>query len=289
VTGPDPFDGERARLLGLVYRMTGSFDDAEDVVQDVWLRWQQADREDVENPAAWLTTVATRLSLDRLKAADRRRAEYVGEWLPEPVATSRGPEETAELAESLTLGFLVLLDQLSPLERAVFLLAEVFAEPYSSIAEMVGKSPAACRQISSRARHKLDAARVGQARAGDDRVLLEQLVGAVLAGDEAAMLELLDPDVVLVSDGGPARRAARRPVIGPDRVARLVVNLVRRGGVDGSASIREVNGKPAVVLESPTHGRLVTQLDTRDGRITRIWIVLNPEKLHGLDEVVALD
>jgi RNA polymerase sigma-70 factor (ECF subfamily) len=282
------FEDERSRLLGLAYRMTGSFDDAEDVVQETWLRWQATDRDEVVSPAAWLTTVATRVSLDRLKTAEHRRSDYVGEWLPEPVATSRGPEETAELAESLTLGFLVLLDQLSPVERAVFLLAEVFREPYESIAEMVGRSPAACRQVATRARRKLEAARVSEPPAGDDPALLERLVDAVLSADVAALVGLLDPEVVLVSDGGPTRRAARRPVVGPDRVARLVMNLVKRGGVDGAAELIEMNGKPALVLDSPVLGRLVTQLDAREGRITRIWVLLNPDKLHGLDEVVAL-
>ncbi len=139
--------------------MTGSLAEAEDVVQDAWLRWNGTDQRAIDNPAAWLTTVTTRLSLDRLKAMDRRRADYVGEWLPEPVAIGRGPEETAEVADSLTLGFLVLLDRLTPLERAVFLLAEVFSEPYRDIGATVGRSPEACRQIASRARHKLDAAR----------------------------------------------------------------------------------------------------------------------------------
>jgi RNA polymerase sigma-70 factor (ECF subfamily) len=282
----DAFDDERARLLGLVYRMTGSFHDAEDVVQDVWLRWRRADHDDIQNPAAWLTSVTTRLSIDRLRAVERRRADYVGEWLPEPVATSRGPEETAELAESLTLGFLVLLDQLTPVERAVFLLAEVFAEPYDSIAVTVGKSAAACRQIASRARRKLDAGRVSDPSAGDS-ALLEQLVVAVMAGDEAALIDLLDPDVVLVSDGGPDRHAARRPVVGPDRVARLVLNLMRRGQVGTTAGVREVNGKPAIVFDNPD-GPIISQCDQRGGRVTRIWVMMNPAKLDGLDDVVPL-
>ena len=236
--GPDTpgmaaFSTERSRLLGLAYRMTGSLAEAEDVVQDAWLRWNGVDPRTIDNPAAWLTTVTTRLSLDRLKAMDRRRADYVGEWLPEPVAIGRGPEETAEVADSLTLGFLVLLDRLTPLERAVFLLAEVFSEPYRDIGATVGRSPEACRQIASRARHKLDAAR-GPAgglagTAAEDVELLGQLVHAVLAGDVSAVVELLDAEVVLVSDAGPTRRAARRPVVGPERVSRLLVNLGARG------------------------------------------------------------
>jgi len=279
------FDAQRPRLLGLAYRMTGSLADAEDVVQDAWLRWSTADVAAVDNPAAWLTTVATRLSLDRIRTADRRRAEYVGEWLPEPVATSRGPEETAELAESLTLGFLVLLDRLSPTERAVFLLADVFGEPYSTIGETVGKSEVACRQIASRARRKVHEERVG-APPDDDPELLSRLITAVLAGDSEGLLDLLDPDVVLVSDGGPERHAARRPVVGAERVGRFVLNLGRRA-VGAAAAIVEVNGRPSLVQELPD-GRIVTQIDQHDGRITAIWVCLNPSKLRGLDAVTPL-
>jgi RNA polymerase sigma-70 factor, ECF subfamily len=288
---PDPgattFAVERPRLLGLAYRMTSSYSDAEDVVQDTWMRWSTADQPRIDNPAAWLTTVATRLSLDRIRAGERRRADYVGEWLPEPVATSRGPEETVELAESLTLGFLVLLDRLTPVERAVFLLADVFGEPFAAISETIDKSEVACRQIASRARRKVHEERTGSPP-DDDPELLERLIGAVLAGDEHQLLGLLDPDVVLVSDGGPDRHAARRPVVGADRVARLVLNIARRSAAsEGEAAVVEVNGRPSLVLDPP-EGRLVAQVDQRGGRVTAIWIVLNPAKLHGLDDVAPL-
>ena len=151
----DPFDAERARLQGLAYRMLGSIADAEDVVQEAWLRWEGlgADgRAEVQRPAAWLTTVASRLALDKLKSAQRQREEYVGPWLPEPVLTDGDPALAAELAESLTIGFLAVLERLAPVERAVFLLADVFAEPYSAIAPVVERSEEACRQIASRAR-----------------------------------------------------------------------------------------------------------------------------------------
>jgi len=288
--GEAVFSAERARLLGLAYRMTGSLSEAEDVVQDAWLRWSGTDRRAVDNPAAWLTTVATRLSLDRLKAIDRRRADYVGEWLPEPVATNRGPEEAAEVADSLTLGFLVMLDRLTPLERAAFLLADVFSEPYASIATTLGRSPEACRQIASRARHKLHQDRgddQGPDRSGDDAELLGRLVAAVLAGDAAAVVDLLDPDVVLVSDGGPTRRAARRPVVGPERVARLLVNLAGRVQARTAMSLIELNGRPSLRFE-PDDGPFVMQIDQRHGRICSVWFVLNPEKLHGLDDVASL-
>ncbi len=294
------FSGERSRLLGLAYRMTGSLAEAEDVVQDAWLRWNGTDTQVIDNPAAWLTTVTTRLSLDRLKAMDRRRADYVGEWLPEPVAIGRGPEEAAEVADSLTLGFLVLLDRLTPLERAVFLLAEVFSEPYRDIGATVGRSPEACRQIASRARHKLDAARgPGAGRADvsspasvgrpavDDVELLGRLVTAVLAGDPAEVVELLDPDVVLVSDAGPTRRAARRPVVGPDRVSRLLVNLGARLDSTAPASVIELNGRPALRVDLPD-GPMAMQIEQADGRVLAVWFLLNPEKLHGLDGLSSL-
>jgi RNA polymerase sigma-70 factor, ECF subfamily len=282
------FSAERSRLLGLAYRMTGSLAEAEDVVQDAWLRWNGADRPAIDNPAAWLTTVTTRLSLDRLKAMDRRRADYVGEWLPEPVAIGRGPEEAAEVADSLTLGFLVLLDRLTPLERAVFLLAEVFSEPYRDIGVTVGRSPEACRQIASRARHKLNTARGPAAgRAVDDVELLGRLVTAVLAGDPAEVVELLDPDVVLVSDAGPTRRAARRPVVGPDRVSRLLVNLGARLDATAPVSVIELNGRPALRVDLPD-GPMAMQIEQDDGRVLAVWFLLNPEKLHGLDGLSSL-
>ncbi len=139
------FEAERPRLVGLAYRMLGMWADAEDVVQDAWLRWQSADEGSIERPAAWLTTVTTRLCLDRVRTAQRRREEYIGPWLPEPVVSGPGPEEAAELSDSLTLGFLTMLDRLGPLERAVFLLADVFAVPFADIAGAVGKSEVACR------------------------------------------------------------------------------------------------------------------------------------------------
>jgi hypothetical protein len=213
----------------------------------------------------------------------------VGEWLPEPVATNRGPAETAELAESLTLGFLVLLDRLTPTERAVFLLADVFGESYSAIAESVGKSEVACRQIASRARHKLrDDRPIGPEGHGvaEDPELLGQMLVALVSDDADQLLSLLDPDVVMVSDGGPARRAARHPVVGRQRVARLMLNITRRHpGV--AAAVVEVNGVPSLVLDPP-EGRLVLQIDEHAGRIGAIWAVLNPSKLHGLDDVASL-
>ena len=282
---PDAFTDERPALLGLAYRMLGSLSDAEDVVQEAWVRWSAADRSDIANPAAWLTTVTTRLALDRTRTLKRRRESYVGAWLPEPVAVSAGPEERTELAESLTLGFLVLLDTLNPTERAVFLLADVFATPFADIAAAVGKSEEACRQIASRARRKVHL-KAPPPLASGDRSLLERLVVAITAGDVAQTIALLDPDVVLVSDGGPNRRAARRPVTGAYRVSRLMINLTKRIGANPVSTLM-VNNRPSLVINHPD-GRIILQTDERDGRISAIRVLMNPEKLAGIDGPTAM-
>ena len=282
----DVFEAERPRLLGLAYRMLGSITDAEDVVQDAWLRWQGADRSTIENPAAWLTTATSRLGLDRLRAQQRRKEDYVGPWLPEPMAGGPGPEERAELAESLTLGFLTVLDRLGPVERAVFLLADVFGEPFPAIARAVGKSEEACRQIASRARRRVREERAG-ARAAD-QALLQKLVVATTAGDMNAVIGLLAPEVVLVSDAGPSRHAARRPVVGPERVARFLVNLTSRWYADtSSAEFLEINGAPALVIRIAGE-RIVMTADRVDERVVTIRFCINPAKLGALDRPVTL-
>lgn len=274
------FEAERPRLLGVAYRITGSRAEADDVVQDAWLRWQRTERGTIERPAAWLTTVTSRLALDRLRSAQRRRETYVGPWLPDPVATEPGPAATAEMAESLSLGFLTVLERLAPVERVVFLLADVFNVPFAEIAEVVDRSPTACRQVASRARQRV---RDGRPRFSPTDAeawrVTEAFLGAVAVGDIGGVVAVLAPDVIHLSDGGPDHHAARRPVVGPDRVARLVVNLAARhmrGGV--SITPCEVNGQPGVVVEE--HGRtlLAMACSVVDGRIERVWAVVNPEK-----------
>ena len=218
--------------------------DAEDVVQEAWLRWSAADRDAIVNPPAWLTTVTTRLALDRIREVERRRETYVGPWLPDPISTERSPEEHTELAESLTLGFLVVLDELSPVERAVLLLADVFGEPFSVIAprwekarRRAARSPpgpgarsAAVGEDPVPGVSGVDGAGGVRAGAGPRRCW-PRLMIAFTSGDEARVVQLLDPDVVLVTDAGPNRHAARRPVLGVYRVGRLLTNLARRIGV----------------------------------------------------------
>ncbi len=280
------FATERPRLLGLAYRILASYGDAEDVVQEAWIRWQGIDHATIDRPAAYLTTIVTRLALDRARTIARRREHYVGPWLPEPVALEHSPEDHAEMAESLTLGFLLVLDRLSPTERAVWLLAEVFDEPYALIASAVDKSEAACRQIVARARRRLREERSAP-RHHVDPGLLRRLLAAVSDGDLEETLELLDTDVVLMSDGGPDHRAARHPVFGADRVARLAINLARRGEV---TALREatVNGAAALVVELNGEMPLVLTGEQHDGKITRIYLLLNADKLGGLSARPAI-
>lgn len=289
--GPGPasvFEAEQARLRGLAYRLMGSLADAEDVTQEVWLRWAAADRPAIERPVAWLTTVTTRLCLDRLRSAAHRREGYPGPWLPEPVVSAPGPEEVAEMADSLTLGFLLLLDQLAPVERAVFVLADVFDVPFADIAATVGRSEGACRQIASRARRRLRPDRPPPPPAAVERSLVDGLIGAVAAGDIDAVIARLAPEVVCLSDGGPYRRAARRPVVGSRRVARLLVNLGRRFA--GHMDLRPVvvNGSAGYVLYLDGALDQVMAVET-DGRlVVAVHFVRNPEKMTGVEHPVLL-
>jgi RNA polymerase sigma-70 factor (ECF subfamily) len=289
------FERERPRLVGLAYRLLGSLADAEDVVQEAWLRWQQTEREAIEQPAAWLTTVTSRIGLDRLRARQRDRADYVGPWLPEPIVVpmdAADPAHHAELSDSLTTAFLVLLEELSPTERLVLLLADVFDQPYAEISAILGRSSDACRQVASRARRKVreaEAPRRGRAT-GDAAALAAAgaFVDAARRGDQQALLELLAPDAVLVSDGGAGQHAARRPVVGADRVCRFVLNLVRRLPAGLAVEPCWVNGSPGFAVRIAGVPAFVQAFEVDDGRINRISVVSNPDKLHGLDQRVRL-
>jgi RNA polymerase sigma-70 factor (ECF subfamily) len=286
---------ERPRLVGRANRITGARVDAEDIVQEAWERVRRADQATIDEPVAWLTTVVSRLALDHLRASERRRETYVGPWLPEPVLTAGGgsfagsgeagsdPSDLAELAESLTFGFLRVLETLGPIERVVFVMADVFGVPFPQVAAAVGRSPAACRQIASRARRRVrdEHRRGGPVDAA--RAVVDGLLEAFVAGDTERVLDLLAPDVVLVSDGGPAVHAARRPVVGPDRVARLVANLMRRGIEEGLAyAVTEINGTVGVVASQDGVARFATAVTVADGRVQRIDTVVNPDKLAAL-------
>jgi RNA polymerase sigma-70 factor (ECF subfamily) len=295
----DVFERQRPRLVGLAYRMLGTVADAEDVVQDVWLRWRTVRPGEIGRPEAWLTTVTTRVALDHLRVARRNREAYVGPWLPEPLVTQAGPAEAAELAESLRFGFLTVLDQLRPVERAVFLLADVFAVPYADIAMTVGKSEAACRQIASRARKRV---RTAQSRAGEpvpdrgghrtdtgsNRAVVDALLTAVAVGDVDLTLRYVAPDVVCISDGGASRRAARRPVVGADRVVRFLVNLTRRQAGHLSARPATVNGDVGSVVSLDGRIDLVTAFELEADRVVTIRMVRNPDKLVHVEDALSI-
>jgi RNA polymerase sigma-70 factor (ECF subfamily) len=285
----DDFEAERPRLVGLAYRITGSRSVAEDLVQDAWLRWERADHDAIERPAAWLTTVTSRLALDHLKSAQHTRETYVGPWLPEPTITEPDPADRVELAESLTLGFLAVLERLGPVERVVFLLADVFSVPFDEIAATVDKTPEACRQIASRARQRV---REGRPRYSPTDEQAWEVAAAFLTaaqlGDIDALVSLLAPEAMLVSDGGADHHAARRPVVA-DKIPRFVVNIAKRFPSDaGAYEMRLVNGQPTLLLIH--RGEIVYSftVSVTDGLINHISSVLNPDKLtHLADPPVA--
>jgi RNA polymerase sigma-70 factor (ECF subfamily) len=283
VSSFDEFEQHRRHLFGVAYRMLGSVSEAEDVVQDTWLRWCSAS-EEVRSPRSYLTTVATRLAIDRLRSAQRRREEYVGPWLPEPLVTDDDPAATAELADSLSVAFLLLLERLNPVERAVLLLHDVFGYDYDEVAGIVERTPANCRQIASRARGHLTGERPVRPRPApeDEQRLAFAFAAAAGSGDLAALEGLLAEDVVLWSDGGAARRAARRPVVGRDRVARFVANVAQRVPVEGTFEYVHLNGEPAVIVRNEARPVMTMAVEVGDGAIRAIHTVINPDKLRHL-------
>ncbi len=286
------FDAERRRLTSLAYRMTGTPDDADDVVQEVWIRWQRTDRSTIDNEAAWLTTVTTRVAIDRLTSAQARRELYVGPWVPEPMADasvggpSADPADVVVSSDSLTLGFLRVLETLDPTERAVFLLHDVFAVPFAEVAAAVDRNEAATRQMARRAREKV---RDGRPRLtpppAEVRELSDAFLAAILDGDVDRLTTMLTDDVVHISDGGPDHHAARRPVLGPDKVARLFVNLARREWrpTDEFHWV-DVNGQPGAYVVRDEGPYLLTVLSWRDRRVAEAIAIVNPDKLRHFHE-----
>lgn len=280
----DAFVADRDRLWGVAYRILASRADADDAVQDTWLRWQVADQDAILNPAAWLTTVTSRIALDRLRSRQRERAAYVGPWLPEPVLTEQANDPT-ELAESLTVGFLAMLERLEPTERVVLLLADVFGEPFRTIAEVTGKSETACRQIASRARARVRDEHRGGRRPIDAEEctrLVDAFTRAATTGDIDALAALLTPDVTLVSDGGSAQHAARHPVVGFPRVSRFLINISGRLLPGGDIQTAWVNGEPGIVVRYGGTVFATVSFEVDAGRIGRIYVMVNPAKLAGL-------
>ncbi|MDY7104244.1 MAG: RNA polymerase sigma factor SigJ [Actinomycetota bacterium] len=283
--GDAVFTAERARLVGIAYRMLGDAAEAEDVVQDTWLKWTDVDHGSLDQPAAYLTTIVTRLTIDRLRSARVRRETYVGPWLAEPVLTDPEPAETVALAESVTIGFLHLLDHLGAVERAVYLLHEVFDLPYRDIGPMVDRSEDACRQIASRARRRLAEHREPARRRpepGREQELVEGLLGAVVGGDMAALERLLTADVVLTSDGGGVRHAAVRPVIGASRVARFLTNLAKRAPENARLEPAMVNREPAYLVWAGDELELVLIVGASETGVDHLHGIRNPEKLKAI-------
>jgi RNA polymerase sigma-70 factor (ECF subfamily) len=283
----EAFAHHRRLLFTVAYEMLGSASDAEDVVQETWLRWADVDHAVVRDPRAYLVRIVTRQALNRLRSLARRREEYVGEWLPEPLVTSPDVAADVELAESVSMAMLTVLETLGPAERAVFVLREVFDTPYDEIAEAVGKSSAAVRQIAHRAREHVAARRPRvSVSTTEQQEAVDRFLAAVRHGDLQGLLDVLAPDVVAVADGGGVVSAARRPIEGAERVAGLLIRGLR--AVEVEAAAVWLNGSPAFRLDTADGLSAAVSVTVEDGRITRIYVVANPHKLARLDEVVAL-
>ena len=283
----DAFARHRRLLFTVAYEMLGSASDAEDVVQEAWLRWADVDPTAVRDPRAYLVRIVTRQALNRMRTLARRREDYVGQWLPEPLVTSPDVGADMELAESLSMAMLTVLETLGPAERAVFVLREVFDTPYDEIAEAVGKSAAAVRQIAHRAREHVAARRPrASVSATEQQEALDRLLAAIRHGDLQGLLDVLAPDVVVVADGGGVVPAARRPVEGAERVAGLLIRTLR--SVEFEAVAVWLNGSPALRIAADTAFNAAVSVAVEDRRITRIYVVANPHKLARLDGVTAL-
>jgi RNA polymerase sigma-70 factor (ECF subfamily) len=289
----DVFLEQRPRLFGIAYRMLGSVSDAEDVLQESYLRWQEAARDaqargrPIDSPGAYLSTIVSRRSLDLLRSARRRREEYVGPWLPEPLVSDEqlDPAQIGELADSLSMAFLVVLETLSPAERAAFLLHDVFGYGYPEIARTLDRAEPACRQLVTRARRRLAERRPRFEVSPDEHArLLDSLVSATTNGDVDGVMSLLSADVVLQSDGGGKVAAARQPIHGADRVARLLVGLPDRFGPGYTIERTTVNGLPGLLTRIDGQVNAVVTLDIAEGQIRAIFVVANPDKLRSVAE-----
>jgi RNA polymerase sigma-70 factor (TIGR02957 family) len=284
----DPFVTHRSLLFTVAYEMLGSAADAEDVVQETWLRWAAVDQAEVRDARAYLVRIVTRQALNRLRTLSRRREDYVGEWLPEPLLTGPDVAEDVELAESVSMAMLTVLETLRPTERVAFVLREVFDAPYEEIAAALDRSTDAVRQITHRARvHVADRRPRVEVNPAEQRAVVDGFLEAVNSGDLQRLLDVLAPDVVLVADGGGLVSAVPRPVVGADRVARLLAGLAAAvPGARGESTW--LNGAPAVRID--LHGRFDTAVSVivADGRITHLYAVRNPQKLGHLDEVATL-
>ncbi|MEV8564607.1 RNA polymerase sigma factor SigJ [Streptomyces sp. NPDC051322] len=289
--------GERRQLTNVAYRLLGSLAEAEDAVQETYARWYAMSRpqqEAIESPGAWLTTVASRICLDLLGSARARRERYVGEWIPEPLpdrtewisgsagdgrAEPADPADRVALDESVNMAFLVVLESMTPAERVVFILHDVFRYPFAEVAEIVGRTSAACRQLASSARRRIRAARVPAAPTAGQAGLVRRFKEAWEARDIKALVDLLDPDATMIADGGGLVGAALRPVEGSERIAQYLMQIA---GIAPGVTLleRTVNGRPGLVAQHAGVTVTVAAFALTSGRITRIWAIRNPERLR---------
>ncbi|MFC9293669.1 RNA polymerase sigma-70 factor [Streptomyces sp. NPDC057011] len=290
---PDPateaFVAHRKLLFTIAYEMLGSAVDAEDVLQETWLRWTGADLDSVREQRAYLVRITTRQALGRLRTLGRRKESYVGPWLPEPLLTAPDVAEDVELAESISMAMMLVLETLAPTERAVFVLREVFDLGYEEIAEAVDKTPAAVRQIAHRARAHVAARRPrGAVSRGEARAALGAFQRAVETGDLQGLLDLLAPDVVALSDGGDIKQAVPRPIVGAEKVGRMLAAGVAVWGPVATVEPAQINGHPALVVRIDGEIDLVVALRIDEGAITGIYSVRNPEKLTRMERETAV-
>ncbi|MFC8682582.1 RNA polymerase sigma-70 factor [Microbacterium ureisolvens] len=281
------FGEHRRRIFGIAYRMLGTVADAEDIVQETWIRWQNADRTDIREPAAFLATVATRLSINATQSAHARRETYIGPWLPEPVNTDADPSLGAERGEALQFAILLMLEKLTPTERAAYILREALDYPYERIADVVGATVASARQLVSRARKHLASARRAEVAAAEQRRLLEAFLVAAQKGDVSSLERLFAEDVVSYTDGNGVKLAARIPVAGRSRVAKFVAAFSGHFWTGKTIDWVEVNGQPAATLsEGGTVTTIVTVTAAEDGIRQLLW-VMSPDKLGHVAQVGA--
>ena len=296
--GPDPglsaVMSERRQLINLAYRLLGSLAEAEDAVQETYSRWYAMTREQqdaIESPAAWLTKVASRICLDVLGSARARRERYVGEWIPEPVpdrtewpggstADPADPADRVTLDESVSMAFLVVLDSMTPAERVAFILHDVFGFPFAEVARIVGRTPAACRQLASSARRRSRAAQAPPAPAARQAAIVRDFKRAWEAKDIAALIGLLDPGATVTADGGGLVTAALRPIEGAEQIARYLIELAGRAPAGVSFLERTVNGQPGLIAQQDGLTVTVFAFDVAGDQIKRIWAVRNPDKLR---------
>lgn len=282
----DQFVTHRRLLFTVAYEMLGSAVDAEDVLQESWLKWDRADRGDVRDPRAYLVRIVTRAALDRLRTITRRREEYVGPWLPEPLLTSPDVAEDLELADSLSTAMLLVLETLTPTERAVFLLRDVFDLGYQELAAAVGKSEPAVRQIAHRARNHVAERRPRKAASqAEIRSALEAFMRTLETGDLQHLVDVLAPDVVALGDGGGIKQALPRPVMGADKVGKLMrIGIATAREMGMSMELVHVNGWPALLIRLDGEIDSVLSVRVDDGLVSAIYTVRNPEKLSRMME-----